>query len=353
MKFEWQNYTLEDVSRIYSGGTPSTKNKEYWDGDINWLSSGETGNRYIYSTDRHITKAGVENSSTRLAKVNSTVVASAGQGYTRGQASFLKIDTYVNQSVIVFEPKIEIINPLYLFYNLSNRYDELRLLSDGTSTRGGLSGWIVKRMIICLPPLYIQNRIVDILYSLDRKIETNKRINDNLFQQAMTLFIERFIANPPNAEEQPLYYFADYINGTSFKPSEYSEEGLPIVKIAELKNGITDSTQYFNGSKDEKYIIQNKDILFSWSGNPDTSIDIFIWCGGKAILNQHTFNVKSKNNIPWFIYLLLKYFKPQFTQIASNKQTTGLGHVTVADLKRLSFPYNLEMMKSFEESVSP
>ena len=185
MMSEWTTHTLNDVClKIYSGGTPSTKHSEYWNGDINWLSSGETSNKYIYETDRKISKLGVSKSSTQLAHKGDTVVASAGQGYTRGQASYLMIDTYVNKSVIVFHANTELIDNNYLFYNLGNRYEELRQLSDGTSTRGGLSGWIVKRMEINLPPIDEQKQIVGILSAIDDKIELNTAINENLRLQA-------------------------------------------------------------------------------------------------------------------------------------------------------------------------
>ena len=181
MKSDWKKYTLEEVcSRIYSGGTPSTRHQEYWNGDLKWLSSGETSQRFIYDTERKITQEGVDNSSTKLAYKGSTVIATAGQGYTRGQASFLMTDTYMNQSVIACEANTEFVIPMYLYYNLDSRYEEFRLLSDGTSTRGGLSGWIIKRMYIELPPLAEQERIAGVLESIDRKIETNNRINDNL-----------------------------------------------------------------------------------------------------------------------------------------------------------------------------
>ena len=150
-----------------------------------------------------------------------------------------------------------------------------------------------------------------------------------------------------------VYNLADYINGAAFKKNEYSDTGLPIIKIAELKNGITDSTQHCCVTKDDKYYIDDKDILFSWSGNPDTSIDTFIWSRGHAILNQHTFRVVSKYDAPAFTFFLLKYLKPQFTHIASNKQTTGLGHVTVADLKRLQFSANERSIKEFNSHVMP
>ncbi|MGE9875198.1 restriction endonuclease subunit S [Hornefia butyriciproducens] len=177
----WKIYTLEQVcERIYSGGTPSTKHSEYWNGDLKWLSSGETSQRFIYNTERKITQEGVENSSTKLAIKGSTVIATAGQGYTRGQASFLMTDTYMNQSVIACRANKQVVLPLYLYYNLDNRYEEFRLLSDGTSTRGGLSGRIIKKMRIKLPPLKVQAKIIDILYSIDMKIEENERINKNL-----------------------------------------------------------------------------------------------------------------------------------------------------------------------------
>ena len=181
MKSNRSIYTLEQVcSRIYSGGTPSTSHPEYWGGTINWLSSGETGQKYITKTNKKITELGVKQSSTKLAHKHCTVVAAAGQGYTRGQASYLLIDTYVNQSLIVFEPNEKIVLSKYLYFDLDNRYEEFRLLSDGTSTRGGLSGWIVKRMEINLPSIIEQKRIVALLESIDEKIELNNAINHNL-----------------------------------------------------------------------------------------------------------------------------------------------------------------------------
>lgn len=56
MSLEWKSCKIGDLGKIFSGGTPSTKIKEYWDGNLNWLSSGETRNTYIYSTDKYITK---------------------------------------------------------------------------------------------------------------------------------------------------------------------------------------------------------------------------------------------------------------------------------------------------------
>lgn len=178
-------------------------------------------------------------------------------------------------------------------------------------------------------------------------------INKNLLNQSLAFFRHQFIDTEYPSEQIPLYEFADYINGSAFKPNELGDIGLPVIKIAELKSGITDITKHYSGIKDEKYLVFNRDILFSWSGNPETSIDVFIWSDGNGILNQHTFNVKSKFGCQWFTYLLLKYYKPIFTKVASNKQTTGLGHITAGDLKRLRFPFNIKRITDFEDTISP
>lgn len=223
----------------------------------------------------------------------------------------------------------------------------------GSSGRQRVQQGVLEALELTVPPLDEQKKIGAFLAALDQKIALNCKINDNLLAQAQAIFKQRFITEEIEGDEKPLYDFADYINGAAFKPSECGDRGLPIIKIAELKNGITDSTKYFDGFKGEKYLIQDKDILFSWSGNPDTSIDIFIWTHGKGILNQHTFNVKSNTGHRWFTFLMLRYFKPEFSRIASNKQTTGLGHVTATDLKRLTFIFNEDVIETFELEVSP
>ena len=139
--------TVEDCCEaIYSGGTPSTKKPEYWNGDLPWLSSGETRSRFIIDTEKTITELGVSESSTKLAKAGDVVMASAGQGFTRGQTSMLFFDTYVNQSVVVMRPKQSF--GAYLLLILAAQYDSLRAWSDSTSTRGSMSGKLLRQFEI-------------------------------------------------------------------------------------------------------------------------------------------------------------------------------------------------------------
>ncbi|MCF6096049.1 restriction endonuclease subunit S [Thermovorax subterraneus] len=134
-----------------------------------------------------------------------------------------------------------------------------------------------------------------------------------------------------------LFDLAEWQNGFAFKKKDFSDRGIPIIKIAELKNGITSNTNFTNGIFEEKYYLKRKDLLFSWSGSPDTSIDVFWFNMEKGWLNQHIFKLYTKEEIitKEYLYYLLKYLKPYLICIAKNKQTTGLGHVTIEDLKKI------------------
>ncbi|QKJ26539.1 type I restriction/modification system, specificity subunit [Aliarcobacter cibarius] len=185
------------VDKIFSGGTPSTSNEKYWNGQYSWLSSGETGNKFINSTEKSITKLGIDNSSTKLALKNDIVIASAGQGKTRGQTSFCNIDTYINQSVVAIRTNEKILDSKWLFYNLSSRYEEMRSLSDSHSIRGSLTTKLLGIMEIEYPELETQKKIAHILSTLDEKIELNRKMNQTLEEMAQTIFKSWFVDFDP------------------------------------------------------------------------------------------------------------------------------------------------------------
>ncbi|MGG6840327.1 UNVERIFIED_CONTAM: restriction endonuclease subunit S [Mammaliicoccus sciuri] len=348
---EFKEYKLADITKkIYSGGTPSTRESSYWNGDLKWLSSGETSNRFIMSTEKTITQKGVENSSTKLAYKHDLVMASAGQGYTRGQTSFLKIDTYINQSLIAISVNKNEIHPLYLFYNLVSRYDELRQISDSSSTRGSINTKMIKNLNIMIPEKSYQNRIVYLINSIDEKIEINKKIIENLEELSQTLFKRWFVdfefpdenGNPYKSSggemvdselgEIPkgwnvknLDDIANYVNGLAmqkFKPTD-NQNSLPVVKIKELKNGSTDENSNRCTSEiPDKALINDGDIIFSWSA----TLLVKMWCGGKAGLNQHLFKVSSDKYPKWFYYYWTKRYIDYFIGIANDKATT-MGHI--------------------------
>lgn len=159
-----------------------------------------------------------------------------------------------------------------------------------------------------------------------------------------------------NGKRYPLYDLALWKNGLAFKKIDFSDAGVPVIKIAELNNGISGNTSYTKQIFSDDVHLKKEDLLFSWSGNPQTSIDIFKFQLQEGWLNQHIFKVTPNEEIVDrdYFYFLMKYLKPWFTQIASNKQTTGLGHVTIADIKRMSVLVpSLIMQKKIVDVLKP
>jgi type I restriction enzyme S subunit len=156
------------------------------------------------------------------------------------------------------------------------------------------------------------------------------------------------LTSPKNWKTHSIYSLAQWVNGLAFKAEDFSKKGtgLPVIKINELKSSVNDQTAYTEKEFDAKYLLQKGDMLFSWSGSPETSIDIYWYQFTNGWLNQHIFKVISDDKLvdKNFFYYLLKSQKPVFIHLAKQRQTTGLGHVTASDLKELqvSIPESLE-----------
>lgn len=142
---------------------------------------------------------------------------------------------------------------------------------------------------------------------------------------------------PIEGHEHALFDLAYWKNGLAFRKIDFSPTGQPVIKIAELNNGISDTTSYAEGDYGSDVHLTRGDLVFSWSGNPETSIDIYRYDLPDGWLNQHIFKVVPYETMVTkdYFYYLMKLLKPVFKAIAINKQTTGLGHVTIADLKHI------------------
>jgi len=138
-------------------------------------------------------------------------------------------------------------------------------------------------------------------------------------------------------DNRVLYDLSEWVNGMTFRNIHFSLIGKPVIKIAEIKNGISGQTKFSEAEYNPIYYVTDGDMLFSWSGQPETSIDVFRWRGPDGWLNQHIFKVHPKAGCQeLYFFYLLKYLNPNFVRIARNKQTTGLGHVTKKDLQNIT-----------------
>lgn len=164
------------------------------------------------------------------------------------------------------------------------------------------------------------------------------------------------IPSSVNGTQCSLHDLAKWKNGLAFKKINFSDEGVPVIKIAELNNGIGPTTAYTKEVFSEDAHLKRGDLLFSWSGNPQTSIDTFRFDLEEGWLNQHIFKVTPNEKLVDFdyFYFLMKNLKPYFTKIATNKQTTGLGHVTLADIKRMNLIVpDVETQKRIVSVIKP
>ncbi|MCL1611746.1 restriction endonuclease subunit S [Marseilla massiliensis] len=187
----WKCIKLSDEFETSSGATPLTTEKEFYEnGDIPWINSGELSSPYIYKATNFITQKGYESSSTKLYPIDTVLVAMYGA--TAGKASLLKIEACTNQAICAILP-----NPHYsssfLKYNIDTLYEYLIGLSSG-SARDNLSQVGIGELKLIMPKTKEeQERLVSILTCIDRKIELNRQINDNLEKMAKQLYDYWFV----------------------------------------------------------------------------------------------------------------------------------------------------------------
>lgn len=154
-------------------------------------------------------------------------------------------------------------------------------------------------------------------------------------EQAKALFEEellKFDSVPDGWKEGSLIDIADYLNGLAmqkFRPSG-DENGLPVLKIKELRQGYCDAnSDLCSPNIKQEYIIHDGDVIFSWSG----SLLVDFWCGGECGLNQHLFKVTSKKYDKWFYYAWTLYHLDRFIAVAYDKATT-MGHIKREELSK-------------------
>ena len=181
-------------SKVCSGGTPSSKHSEYYDGDIPWLNTKEINFNRIYDTEKYITEEGLKNSSAKWIKENSVIVAMYGA--TAGKAAIAKIPLTTNQACCNLTINPSVADYRFVYYFLCYKFVELASLANGGAQQN-LNAQIIKDFEIPLPSLPEQERIGNILSILDDKIEVNRKINENLEQQAQALFKSWFVDFEP------------------------------------------------------------------------------------------------------------------------------------------------------------
>ncbi len=311
MNSNWQKIKLSDVCEVIGGGTPSTKNYDFWNGDIPWLTPKDLSgynSRYISKGERNIAQEGLQNSSAHMLPKGSVLLTSRAP---IGYVAIAKNDVCTNQGFKSLVLKKGYCSEFF-YYLLKNNIEYIVGMGSG-STFAEISGTQVKNLEFTVPPLDIQKKIARVLGVLDDKIELNNRINNNLEQQAQALFKSIY-----GSENNGI--LADIVNiaesGSRPKGGALSQ-GIPSIGAENIeKFGVYDyskekfiSEEFYKQMKRGKVL--SEDVLLykdgAYTGKVSLALDGFPH--KVCAVNEHVFIIRGKSNISsqFFIYFCLSY----------------------------------------------
>ncbi|EKQ7231712.1 restriction endonuclease subunit S [Klebsiella pneumoniae] len=393
MSSNWSVKKLGDLVTFLSGGTPSKSNKDYWNGEIPWISASSMQSTRYHDSDLRVTSLGSTNGTRLVPAETVLLLVRGGALHNKIPVGITTREVTFNQDVKALVPKSEDITPYYLLaWLISSRELLLGKVENTGIGAGKLDTKILQDLDVPVPPKAELLRLELFSKALDDKIILNQNINHTLEQMAQALFKSWFVDFEPvkakmavleaggsqedatlaamaaisgkdayalavferehpeqyaelkTAAElfpsamqdselgeipegwsiKPLDGIATYQNGLAlqkFRP-ENENDFLPVVKIAQLKKGFSDGEEKASPNIKPECIIDNGDVVFSWSG----SLMVDIWCGGKAALNQHLFKVSSTKYPKWLYYKYTAHHLIEFQRIAEAKAVT-MGHI--------------------------
>lgn len=252
----WVQRKLGENATILTGGTPKTTEPSYWEPkEIPWMSSGEVNKKRLESTDNMISEIGLENSSARWVKEHSILIALAGQGKTRGMVAINNILLTTNQSIAAIEPN-ESLDYEFVFQNLGNRYDELRMSSSGDGTRGGLNKKIISDILVSAPDIDEQKQIGKLFANLDNLIAANQRKVDLLKEQKKGYLQKMFPKNGAKVPELRFAGFADAWEERKLSDVANHRGGTAIEKYFD-KDGVYKVISIGSYGLNSQYVDQN------------------------------------------------------------------------------------------------
>ena len=361
-----KKYKLADIAKIeISGVDKKTKDGEilvrlcnFVDVYYNWAVTKEKAKVFMTASAKQaeIDKCSIGKGMVAITKDSET-------RYDIGVATYIADDfedVLLGYHCALITPNPAIVDGKYLNAFMHTRYIQKYFENNasGSGQRYTLSNDTISNIPVLLPSIEEQHTIGKLLADLDRKIELNKQINDNLEAMAKQLYDYWFVQfDFPNEEGKPykssggamvwndklkreipkgwhcgtLLDIAEYTNGLAcqkYRPTD--ENKLPVIKIKEMHDGLSVDTEWVKADIPDDVKVYDGDVLFSWSA----SLEVMLWAYGNGGLNQHIFKVTSKNGYPrsFYFYQLVHYIGV-FKQMAEARKTT-MGHITQDHLRQ-------------------
>ena len=320
LSLEWDVTTIGELcSNVSSGGTPKSTNEEYYGGNIPWLNTKEINFNRIYDTEKHITNEGFKNSAAKWVKKDSVIVAMYGA--TAAKVAMNMVDLTTNQACCNLTIDKSLANPKFVYYYLYSNYERLLNLASGAAQQN-LNSNIIKEFPINIPSLNVQNEIVNLLSTIDDKIELNQKVNKNLEKTLITIFNSWFInfENYDNSKgmkiddsyEIPVDWsvemlddYVDFVTGVEPGSKNYHEKpepnDIPFLRVGDL--GSRDNGVFIDPSLSKNKILKYDDIVLSL----DATIGIVkMGLEGAYSTGMRKLVIKNDNINQPFLYCLVK-----------------------------------------------
>lgn len=358
---EWEKTSLLKIVTLIGGGTPKTSKAEYWGGNINWLSVKDFNdeNRYVYSTEKTITEAGLNNSSTKLLRKDDIIISARG---TVGELAMIPFPMAFNQSCYGVRAK-DGINSTFLYYLIKHSVRKLKAMTHGsvfdTITRDTFAN-----IEVAIPDIETQQRVAKMLADIDDKVENNQRINNNLEQQAQAIFKSWFIDFEPFNKTMP----SDWTIGTiddlakevvcgktpSTKKAEYYGSNIPFITIPDMhgKTYAVTTERYLSklgANSQVKKSLPKNSICVSCIG----TAGLVTLVAEESQTNQQINSIIPKDGFsPYYIYLLMQTLSDTINKL-------GQSGSTIVNLNKSQFGKiqviipALSVMIKFDKIVSP
>lgn len=255
-------------------------------------------------------------------------------------------DAVVSAHSMVIRPKGDSIVPEFLpcFMQSSIFWKTAHAISEG-SMSPTIKWKTMAKQEFWIPTIEEQKKMSEVLWSIEensekmkRLIKTSQEMKSGTLNQLLTkgighkYFKDTEIGQIPNNWDIfKIFETGDFINGRAFKPSEWQEQGTPIIRIQNLTTS-NSKYNYYNGELEDKYVVHEGDLLFPWSA----SINLYIWKGEKAYLNQHIYKV-----LPYdFMDKIYLYYQllNQLKSMLDLSHGTTMKHITKKNLENIIIP---------------
>jgi type I restriction enzyme, S subunit len=356
----WRSAHIGEIFETASGGTPDRSQKKYWGGGIPWISTSLVNFNHIEKAEEFVTEEGLKNSSAKIFPPGTILIAMYGQGKTRGQVAILDIAATTNQACAAVLPKEGII-PEFIFLALSNRYEELRDLSN-SGGQENLSQTLIRGFSISIPwDIEEQTSVADCLSSANELIAAETRKLESLKAHKQGLMQQLF---PAEGETVPRFRFPAFKKDGEWKTRKIGdvlfevsrpidledEQEYSLVIVKRRYGGIVPRGQFQGKAvkvksqshlQEDDFLISKRQIVHCACGLVSKDFE------GAIVSNEYSIlRAKPGNHIGFFSYFA------QQPEVSESFLTSSVGIVIEKMLFRLNHWLRREFVfPSFEEQA--